>query len=583
MANTSKKPIENAGAIIEKFGGIRPMAAKIDAPVTTVQGWKKRDVIPGTRRQQIIDAAQNNNIDLGDLDTGTVTSNETSVPTPSAKNMDKPAPEKMPRVSAQKDKVVQQDEQPKASSSSHDRLMADIEKNNQKNMVTTIWLSVLVVLLGLAIALFFLWPLVRDDVKSVQTDNAQIEEKIEQLETKIQETEEKTGLFDKFVPTDVKDQINALQDQTKNIREKVQTLSDQAATLSEDVLSTDAGPISNRLSALEEKVSMISGAEGFDELIGRIKSLESSFAGQEQINDAVKELQTMVGDFQNRDELTESLENAQASEEGALGPALDGVSGDDLKAAAMLLAFSKFRDTLNRQEPFENDLQLLQNLVSEDNVELQTALARLAPQADNGVLTSAGLSDELKSMTGDIVFASLQGEDVSIKDQAITRLNSVFQVEKEGEPVLGTETQKTVARAQSLLDEGRVEEAIVALEMLDGPARTQAQPIIGQAEMTLMAGKVQEMISQSIFKDVATSPVMDKINQQIQPAPVSDEASDIERAGPVFDMDEVKRTLENTLPEIGNGDVVKDEESGLSILPQNSSSGQKFKGFSAGE
>ena len=51
------------------------MAAKIETPVTTVQGWKKRDVIPGTRRTQILDAASKHDIDISDL-TKAVVSNE---------------------------------------------------------------------------------------------------------------------------------------------------------------------------------------------------------------------------------------------------------------------------------------------------------------------------------------------------------------------------------------------------------------------------------------------------------------------------------------------------------------------------
>ena len=72
---SKKQPLKNAAEIIERFGGIRPMAAKIDTPVTTVQGWKKRDVIPGTRRAQIMDAASEHNIDISDL-TEAVASNE---------------------------------------------------------------------------------------------------------------------------------------------------------------------------------------------------------------------------------------------------------------------------------------------------------------------------------------------------------------------------------------------------------------------------------------------------------------------------------------------------------------------------
>jgi len=43
--------------IIERFGGIRPMAAKLDTPVTTIQGWKKRGIIPQPRHSEILAAA----------------------------------------------------------------------------------------------------------------------------------------------------------------------------------------------------------------------------------------------------------------------------------------------------------------------------------------------------------------------------------------------------------------------------------------------------------------------------------------------------------------------------------------------
>lgn len=44
--------------IIEQFGGIRPMAAKLAIPVTTVQGWKRRNAIPEQRHADILAAAR---------------------------------------------------------------------------------------------------------------------------------------------------------------------------------------------------------------------------------------------------------------------------------------------------------------------------------------------------------------------------------------------------------------------------------------------------------------------------------------------------------------------------------------------
>ncbi|MEQ8968495.1 MAG: uroporphyrinogen-III synthase, partial [Azospirillaceae bacterium] len=53
-----------AARVIEAFGGIRPMAAKIGAPVTTVQGWKKRGHIPESRHEDILAAAREHGIDI---------------------------------------------------------------------------------------------------------------------------------------------------------------------------------------------------------------------------------------------------------------------------------------------------------------------------------------------------------------------------------------------------------------------------------------------------------------------------------------------------------------------------------------
>ena len=54
--------------VIAAFGGIRPMAGKLKIPVTTVQGWKKRDHIPDTRHDDIVAAADVHKIDLDRAD-----------------------------------------------------------------------------------------------------------------------------------------------------------------------------------------------------------------------------------------------------------------------------------------------------------------------------------------------------------------------------------------------------------------------------------------------------------------------------------------------------------------------------------
>lgn len=596
MAKKKSQPIQNASEIIERFGGIRPMAAKIDTPVTTVQGWKKRNVIPAARRDQILAAAQDNNIDLGDISETSTTLQSTSPAVKKTSSKPKSKPSKAsdkkinnlqkhdvdkktksdntvnPKVivatpsakdetaQAQTDTVIKNTDA-SANKTQHSKIMEEIDKNNQKAIISSIWVTVFLVLVGLALALFLLWPLLKKEAEEI---NPNMVQKIEQLETKVNTVEKRTSFIGNIIPEDLKEKISGLQEQAQNIQTTVSNMGD----ISTQVFGKDAGPLSNRLEVLEQKVAMLSNSENFNALIDRVQELENTISGQERLKDTVAQLQNMVMN-QNPNNLNISLDNDLAEirnqNEGPLGETLQGVSGNDLKAAAMLLAFSKFRDSLNREEGFEEDLILLQKLAGEDNQELQSALNRLAPKAKTGVLSPKGLSEELRSATGEIVFSSLQGEDVSIKEKTVARINNVFQVEKEGEPILGTETQLTVARAQKLLDEGNIDQAVRELRTLDGDAGLTAQDFIREAQSTLMAQQAQELISDSILSKVTNI----DLNQLNNGNLIKD-----------FDLDAIKRNLNQALPAISGGNQgVRDEASGLTILPN----AQTFKGFSGGQ
>lgn len=62
--DAASPPSLDAAHVIEQFGGIRPMAAKIGVAVTTVQGWKNRGTIPANRREAIAAAAAEQGIEL---------------------------------------------------------------------------------------------------------------------------------------------------------------------------------------------------------------------------------------------------------------------------------------------------------------------------------------------------------------------------------------------------------------------------------------------------------------------------------------------------------------------------------------
>jgi hypothetical protein len=74
----------------------------------------------------------------------------------------------------------------------------------------------------------------------------------------------------------------------------------------------------------------------------------------------------------------------------------------------------------------------------------------------------------------------------------------MFQLEKNGEQINGTPTQKTLANTDKLLQSGDIEGAVAQMQTLEGPAAVAAQPWMNKAQATILAHKFKNMLTQSI-------------------------------------------------------------------------------------
>lgn len=593
MSQEDTDALKNASAIIERFGGIRPMAAKIGAPVTTVQGWKKRDVIPGARRGDVIKAANDNGIDIADL---LVDGSVAAIGLPSAipSNSDEPRITIEPIIKPQA-KSLPPSFQTKIDTT-HEELMSAIAMGQKKAVNASLWSTAIFVVLVGAGAAFVMWPSAQK-IEKHEAQLATIEGKMSSIDTDVQTMNETAQFLKGMVPEDVQKGMNDLREQADQIQKKVTDVAVQAEDIRERVLATDAGSMGDRLSVLEAKFREIDGGQQLADLTARVRGLEGTFVGQEQLSASVDELRKIVDSLDGQVNTIDSkLAQTQKVEGSELGKTLEGVSGSDLKAAAMLIAFSQLRDSLNRSAPFKEDLVLLQKLAGDDK-ELQMALNNLAPQAEKGgVLTKEGLSEEFKTFGGDIVFSSLKGEDVSITEKAKVRLTEIVNVKKDGKVVGGNPTQQAVAAAQAQLDEGDVQGAIATLQSLDGDAKTAAQPFIDQANATLIAEQVQNLLRQTILAKVgadvtsatgaATTAITNTLAPVVAPAPAQAKPTAVKPApskpvvaapasAPSLTPSDVQAKIEEALP---GESVVQDEESGFEILP----APKGFKGFSTG-
>ncbi len=482
----SKAAIQNANEIIERFGGIRPMANKTGVAVTTIQGWKKRDAIPASRRTLLLNTAQEHHVDLSDIIGGVAAEQQTAKPLDN--DPLKAALIKKQQPAASKDEAWRSE-------------LANMEKRVLKKSI-----MVNAGLLGLiagAVAVLLL-PSAEQAPKPL--DEARlgvIENDLSQLQIDMGDVKEEQGLLGKLVPKDLDQKIAALQEKAVEATDNVdaaiaQKLAETQEKAQKFVIENENW--SARLAALEEQMAGLDGSPILAGVLARYQSLTESEGGQALLAQSTSDLASALSATKDNADISieEALQAARV-ESDALGQSFANVPSQDLRAAALLLAMSKFRGSLHRgNESFADDYQVLRSLMGEDNVELNAALDRLAPHAQSGVLTPEGLGVELRSLTGDIVMASLRGEDVSVKEKAAARFNEVLQIEKDGELITGTETQATVLKAENLLDSGDLAGAIAQMQNLDGDAAQIAQPWISKAEATLLAGKMENFIGQAM-------------------------------------------------------------------------------------
>lgn len=459
--------LKDVETLINRFGGMRPMARKVDVAVSTIQGWKKRDHIPSDRVNEVVTAARKNNISLDGFDI----SNEN---TPSTAASYEPKYEPQRETSSPVAPKIESPVRPQQSNSTTQKYSLDagqIKRDAVKRSVITT-VSIIAILGGLG---YFLFGNEAKEIQKVVKNQGQIETRLSSFETT------------------VTDGLNTLSDQVKTLTDQTQPLSARIATLENQIQNVDLGALASRF---ENLTQVMSGENG-------------------DTAQAFVDMQSIVNTLQGRIESIDIALAEAKAENAELAESMGNVTGRDLSAAAMLLAMTQMRESLNRAQPFADDLAVLQQLVGNDDPELTAAIARLAPYAESGVLSPEGLSSELRGVTGEIIAGALRGEDVSVTDKIMARLGQILSVQKDGQPLIGIEEQAVVARAQAALDNGDVKTALRELNKLEGDAANAANPVTNQLQGAVSADQTISMMMQNLIQKLQNPTELKSMIQNI--------------------------------------------------------------------
>jgi hypothetical protein len=325
-------------------------------------------------------------------------------------------------------------------------------------------------------------------------DVARVEQEVSALKQEVSSIDNRTSLLEGWMPKNLDKDIAAM-------KKEAQQLGDEVSRITATISSGDSS-IMERVAQLENMLANGAGGEAMQDVLARIDSLSSGLNGQQELSAAMNDLAATVTGVQAQvDGVDAALERAKQDND-ALAEALEGVTGRDLGAAAMLLALEHARTSFNRNEPFEDDLAVLQSIVGDSDPELNAAINKLAPYAKDGILTTENLSKELTTLSGDIIMAKVAGEEVSVQDKALQRFNEVVKLSKNGVPVNGSEEEAIIAKAQEALAKGDVEAAKAELSKLEGGAADAVSPWMDKADGNLAAQNLEQVILQEVLTSV---------------------------------------------------------------------------------
>lgn len=540
--------------IVERFGGIRPMAHKLDTPVTTVQGWKKRGAIPLARHADLRAAAAKHRIKLDDADLDAATPSEDRptdasaasaiIPADSAPVVE-PVPTSAPAAS------------PADTIPGADTPAADTPAGSTTGSATELQSSDALIPPATPIgATDSLADTPKSDAEKAE-EAKDAPNKDSGLKSDAPKSDEPKTTTGSWTPSgtsgsagysrsaDAEPARPTIAPTPSYIDEprsgggfatalSVVALLVGAAALSEpwwgpalpgwpstsasSTASTAAAPadpalkaqiqqLADRVNKLEQRpAAAANGGNGPDvsALTQRIDALEKRPTASADAGDARKELADRIAALEQK--VSAVSGNSQAAQElrsevDQLKQQVNSVSQTVSErqdaaatAQALVLAAGQLRASLSGGQPFQQDLQAVRALNISDSGVTQP-LDAVAPYAAKGIPTRAQLTDRFQPLAGEIVRADIRGEGNSWIDTAVGKLSTLVTVRQEGGGVVGTTANAIVARAEAALNEGNLAKAVEELSALQGPAAQAAAPWLADAKARLAADQAARQLN----------------------------------------------------------------------------------------
>jgi uroporphyrinogen-III synthase len=497
--------------IIARFGGIRPMAGKLAVAVSTVQGWRERGAIPARHHERVRAAAREHGIKIEPEDLaggeGPAAPPPVAVPPkPKTVKRSAPTPKSQPKPEPKPAAKSEPKPEPKTEQASEQPTEQPTERPTEqgpgpssrvparerptiapaapmKTWLGGAVLGALVLALGVAGAVMArdIWmPLIDPEYGLADAGELMgIDRRVMALESAQASRSaqgEVTVTAETLAP--LEQGLAGLGERLEALESRVAALAaappagdeSSAARLAELSARVEAlGALEQRLDALDELAARTDG------LTGRVEALSAL----EQRIDALSALEQRIDALSALEDRVEALAGTRAEARAAM-------TGE----AAFTLAVQQLSQALRGSGPFAEELAFLRDLAASGKIQggaaIEQLIAPLAPHADAGIPSLAGLKAAFPEVAREVVVQSRGGAQGDWVSGALRRMSDLVTLRPVG-PVEGASAGAVVARAEDHLKADDLAAALAELEALQDPAAKAAQAWRAEATARLAA------------------------------------------------------------------------------------------------
>ncbi len=462
MADTDKKTIAlPAGAVIQRFGGIRPMATKLGISFSTVQGWKERGHIPEARHAEIVAlaAAQGVSLEGPAAEAASAPAARPGQPPPFRQTVAPLASDRPPPLPPP---LIAQAPPP--------------PPRGGLGVVGAAFVSIVIVA-GAFAGVYYTRDQWLGDIVSApmpapaqpSVDKAVLDAFAARLNKMERDAAARPASPGAVAPDPkLRDDIAGFDKRLTELQNALYAAREQAKR------DSQAATASLSEVAQAAKAAAADQAKAGAGLAQRVEALEKGFdpAAFVAIRNGLNDLSAKLDALAKRMDAVEKIASAARAE--------------GLAQAALALSVGQLRRAVDAGSPFAAELAACRALAGGDAA-LAAPLGQLAPLAASGVATRADLAQSFKQAAAAIVHAGRARDGATgAWRRFVAWLDSLITIRPVG-AAAGDSPAARAARAEAMLGGGDLNGAVAQLAALGEPASGAARPWVERAKARLQA------------------------------------------------------------------------------------------------